>query len=83
MYNRQTTRKGVMTDLEDGAISVINLATSTHAKVVPYVHNVSFGSLHRRFDVDRFAFGAAKFRNDAGPSRRLGIRGHGQWDGLL
>lgn len=43
MYNRQTTRKGVMTDPEDGAISVINLATSTHSKVVLYVHNVSFG----------------------------------------
>jgi hypothetical protein len=72
-----------MTDPEDGAISVINLATPTHAKVVPYVHNVSFGLLYRRFDVDRFAFGAAKFRNDARPGRRLGIRGHGQWDGLL
>lgn len=72
-----------MNDLEDGVISVIDLATSTHSKAVPYVHNVSFGLLYRRFDVDRFAFGAAKLRNDAGPSRRLGIRGHGQWDGLL
>lgn len=82
MYNRQTTRKGVMIDLEDGAIYVISLATCTHSKVVPYVHNVSFGLLYRRFDVARFAFGAAKLRTDAGPSRRLGIRGHGLWDGL-
>lgn len=35
------------------------------------------------FDVDRFACGAAKLRNDAGRSRRLGIRGHGQWDALI
>lgn len=35
MYNRQTTRKGVMIDPEDGATYVISLATSTHSRSYP------------------------------------------------